>query len=363
MSGRMGDDRDETGDGIADGQAKPAATLAAVARRVGVSLNTVSRALRAPHTVRPELRARIRAALDELDYVPNRLAGGLAGMRSDLVGVVVTSLFYSEFAALVDALQTALRERDLQVMLGNSRYDPEEELRLVRAMLSWRPAAVAIIGVDHHPRVIELLRSSGAPTVEMWDVGGDIIDSAVGIDHAAIGRAQAEHLIARGYRRLGFVGSLRPGDARARKRLQGMTARVAEAGLAAVVVRTEPIVGHPDLGDRLTEELLREDAAVDGVVCNSDVVAFGVLRALRRLGRAVPRDCGVVGFGDSEAGTCMMPTLTSVRPPRQAIGRLTAETIFSRIDGGAPRRLELEWQLVGRGSTDLYPDTTWGARR
>ena len=152
--------------------ARAAVTLADVAARAGVSLNTVSRALRAPHTVRPPLRRRIEEVLDELNYVPNRLAGGLAGSQTGVVGVILTSLFFSEFAAVVDTLQAELAAAGFSVMLGNSRYDPEEELRLVRAMLSWRPAAMALVGIDRHPRAAELLQSAGIPVIEVWDMAG-----------------------------------------------------------------------------------------------------------------------------------------------------------------------------------------------
>lgn len=333
-------------------QATPApATLAQVARRVGVSLNTVSRSLRAPETVRPELKRRIDAVMDEVGYVPNRLAGSLAGTRSDLVGVVVTSLFHSEFAAVVEGVQAGLQQGGLQVMLGNSHYDPEQEWSIVRSMLSWRPAAVAIVGVDHHPRAVDLLAASGVPVVEMWDVGGTAIDSVVGMDHDAVGRAQAGHLIARGCRRIAFLGSLRPHDARSRKRSQGVAARVAEAGLHTVAVRVAPVPGSPNLGARLVAELLAEHPKVDGIVCNSDATAFGALQGLKVLGRRVPEEVRVIGFGDDEAGDCVTPALTSIRPPRREIGHATADAILARIAGDAPRRVVLGWTLAERAST------------
>ena len=335
------------------GETPAPATLAQVARRVGVSLNTVSRALRAPRTVRPELRRRIEAVMDEVGYVPNRLAGSLAGTRADLVGVVVTSLFHSEFAAVVEGLQAGLAERDIQVMLGNSHYDPEQEWRIVRSMLSWRPAAVAIVGLDHHPRAAALLAGSGVPVVEMWDAGGPAIDSAVGMDHDLIGRAQAAHLVARGCRRLAYLGSLRPHDARARKRAGGAAACAGEAGLPPLAVRTAPVPGSPDLGARLLAELMGEDPGVDGIVCNSDATAFGALRQLRALGRRVPDEVRVIGFGDDEAADCVTPALTSFRPPRREIGRAAAETILARLDGAAPRRTVLGPTLVERASTGM----------
>lgn len=334
-----------------DGETRTAPTLASIAYRVGVSVNTVSRALRAPNTVRADLRKRINTAMEELNYVPNRLAGGLSGTRTDIVGVVVTSLYYSEFASIIDTLQSELLESGLQVMLANTRYNPDQEVKLVRSLLSWRPAAIAIIGIDHPPKVIELLKASGIPIIEMWDTGGVVIDTAVGFDHEAVGRAQARHLIDMGYRQLAFVGSLRENDKRAQKRLRGLEAEAKNADMPTVIRMTAQQGGSPDLGATLAEDLLRLHPQVDAIVCNSDVVSFGVLRALARSGKRVPEDIGVIAFGDNEAASFMTPSLSTIRPDRERIGRLTAQAIIDRIEGGEPTKTSVDWQLMARQST------------
>ncbi|MDM9625234.1 substrate-binding domain-containing protein [Rhizobium sp. S152] len=267
------------------------------------------------------------------------------------MGVVVTSLYHSEFASILDALQSALLKSNLQVMLANTRYDPDQEVTLVRSILSWRPAAVAIIGVDHPPKVTELLRASGVPIIEMWDVGGDVIDTAVGMDHTAIGAAQARHLIERGCKRLAFLGSMRDNDTRAQKRAKGAADTIAAGRLGELVFATRQEAGKPDLGDLLVRELLSKHPDIDGVICNSDVIAFGVLRALKDMDRRVPEDVAVIGFGDSEASSCMTPSLSTVRPDRQRIGEKTAEAILARIEDEPPKTLTLDWELVGRDST------------
>ncbi|MCX8282039.1 LacI family DNA-binding transcriptional regulator [Phyllobacterium sp. 0TCS1.6C] len=338
-------------------------TLASIAERVGVSVNTVSRALRAPNTVRTELRNRINAAMDELNYVPNRLAGGLSGTHSDIVGVVVTSLYYSEFASIIDTLQSCLLEHDLQVMLANTRYDADQELRLVRSILSWRPAAVAIIGVDHPPKVAELLMASGIPIIEMWDTSGPVIDTAVGFDHAQVGAAQAEHLIAEGYRRLAFLGSVRENDLRAQKRLKGVKAAAAAAGLPELVTHTAQQGGSPVLGERLAIELMEQHPDIDGIVCNSDVVGFGVLRALKTLGKQVPNDVGLIAFGDNEAARYLTPSLTTIRPDREQIGKATAAAIIARINGSEPGTTRVNWSLEKRESTRRQNDFFTGRER
>ncbi len=309
------------------------ATLADVAAEVGVSINTVSRSFRAPHTVRPGLRQRIGKIAEELNYVPNNLAGGLAGARSSIVGVVVTSLSYSEFAAIIDTLQQELAAAGLQVLIGNSAYDPEEELRLVRAMLSWRPAAIALVGTDHHPKVTEILKGAGVPVIEFWDATDPPLDTVVGMDHRQIGRKQAQHLIDLGCKNIGFVGAVREHDHRALKRLKGAQEWIAKKLKLPMPATIHRGPGVSAVGDELAAALLAREPKVDGIICNSDIIAFGVLRALARLDMKVPDDVAVVGFGDNDAGTCITPALTTIRPPRVEIGRILGEVILARIAG------------------------------
>lgn len=237
--------------------------------------------------------------------------------------------------------------------MANTRYDPSQEDLLVRALLSWRPVAVAIVGVDHPAKVSSLLTAAAVPVIEMWDLGGTVIDTAVGFDHVEVGRAQAQHLIEQGYQRLAFVGSLRENDHRAQKRLAGTRLAAAAASLPEVEVVVKQMPGSPDLGQELTDHLLDAYPEVDAIICNSDVVAFGVLRALRLRGKRVPAQIGVIGFGDSDASSCMSPPLTTIRPDRQAIGEQSAAAIVARLAGGPSMIQHCNWTLAQRESTAL----------
>lgn len=330
-----------------------APTLKDVALRAGVSINTVSRSLRAPHTVRPALRAAIRSVLDELDYVPNRLAGGLASSQTGIVGVIVTSLHYSEFAGIIEAMQERLSQAGVQLIIGNSRYDSDEELALLRSMLSWRPAAIVVVGTDHHPQARRLLQGATRPVIEIWDCSDEIVDSGVGMDHRAIGALQVAHLREQGCRRLAFVGALRPNDMRAAKRLEGARVAVAKGRLRALAVASEAAMGHPDMGERLITRLLATDPSIDGVICNGDIMAHGVLRGLRRLRRRIPNDIAVIGFGENPSNDCVEPPLSSIDPPRADIGRSAAELVLARIDGKASQRILLAPTLIARRSSRL----------
>lgn len=316
-----------------------------------MSVNTVSRALRAPKTVRLPLRQQIEAVARELNYVPNQLAGGLAGGRTSVVGVVITSLFYSEFAETIDSMQAELAAAGLSVMLGNSRYDPDEEVRLVRAMLSWRPAAIALVGVDHDPSVTGLLEAADVPVVEIWDFSETPIDTAIGMDHGAIGRGQVEHLLAQGYEQIAFVGAIRENDHRARKRCAAYAQTYqSRTGMPPIIV-SQTRGGTPDIGDELTEQLLSEHPEIDGIAANSDVIAMGAMRRLSAAGRRVPQDVGIIGFGNNEAAACLSPTLSSFRPPRTDIGRAAAQTILERVEGGNAPSQRFDAELIARQST------------
>lgn len=323
--------------------------LADVAAMTGVSINTVSRAIRAPQTVRPQLLSRIHAAMDELNYVPNQLAGGLAGSRNDIVGVVLTSLFYSEFAPIVDAMQEVLAAAGLRVMLANSNYDPQEELKAVRSMLSWRPAALALVGVDHDQRAQDLIKSAAIPVVEFWESGAEPIDSVVGMDHRQIGALQTQHLLSRGYKQPAFIGCVRPHDYRAQRRRDGYRQYCADQHIEPLEA-TLPQAGTPDLGEQLALDLLRNHPETDALVCNSDIIAMGAMRGLKAKAIKVPHQIGIIGFGDNEAAACLAPALSTIRPPRRDIGRKVAEVLLARTAGGEPSQHHFTADLVTRAT-------------
>ncbi len=322
-------------------------TLATIAEKVGVSINTVSRAMRAPQTVRPELRQAITRAMDDLNYVPNRLAGGLSGQRSDLVALIVPGLSTEDFAEIAETLQVRLAGHGLSVMLtttGNATGD--DETAIIRSALSWRPAAVAIAARDRSDKVTALIEAAGVPVIELWEMG----ECASGLDHASVGRAQADYLIARGYRRLAFLGSLTATDRPTRRRIEGATAAVREAGLDPLVTMTRALADTPTLGSELLWQLLARQPDVDGLITTSDRVGFGVLAGLAMLKRTGGKDVGIIGFGDDPASAYLAPALTTIRPDRKSIAEKAADLIVARVAGEPGETAVAGWQLVARGT-------------
>jgi LacI family gluconate utilization system Gnt-I transcriptional repressor len=325
--------------------------MADVASAAAVSPSTVSLFLRRPSAVSDEAGARIAGAIERLGYLPNLMAGGLAGAASRVVGVIVPSLRNAFFAETVSTIGECLEPFGRQTMIGHAEYSAEREEALVRAALAWSPAGIVLTGLHHTAATRRLLERAGVPVVEMWELGERPIDVMVGFSHHAVGRAAAEHLVARGRRRIVFLGARLQEDRRADQRAQGVLAAAAEAGLTAQV-ESHPAPATVEAGAILLGRALGLGTPPDAVVCSNDTVALGVLFECQRRGIRVPDDLAVVGFGDLGFGAWSTPTLTTIRPSGAVIGREVTRILLDRIEGRpADRVSDTGFSLVHRGSS------------
>src|SRR6201985_1131867 len=201
-----------------DTEPQTAPTLSAVADLAGVSAITVSRVLRLPEKVAPETRVRVEAAMRELGYVPNQLAGALAGARTKSVGVLVPTIANSIFADTVQGLSDELEPLGYAVILAQSRYDSDREDRMLSALLSRRPEAIIMVGSPATEDGARLLRRAGIPIVETWEMPEQPIDAVAGFDNYEAGCAVARHLAGAGRKNLAFIGG---DDPRATQRWNG----------------------------------------------------------------------------------------------------------------------------------------------
>src|ERR1700694_5773529 len=204
-----------------------APTLSAVAKLAGVSSITVSRVVRLPDLVAPETRGRVEAAMRELGYVPNQLAGALASARTSSVGVLVPTIANSIFADTVQGLSDELEPLGYAVILAQSRYDAAREDHMLAALLSRRPEAIIMVGSPATDDGARLLRRAGIPIVETWDLPVAPIDAVAGFDNYAAGGAVARHFVAQGLRSLAFIGG---DDPRATRRWNGFKDAASTAG-------------------------------------------------------------------------------------------------------------------------------------
>lgn len=326
-------------------------TLSEVAKLAGVSSMTVSRVLHGHANVSDETRSRVRAAVEQLGYVPNRVAGALATARTRLVVVLVPSLGNLVFTEVLRGANETLQAAGYQAVIGVTEYDAGSEEQLVDAMRSWRPSGWIVAGLEHTPRTRQLLQTARVPVVEVMDTDGDAIDMAVGFSNRDAGIAMGRHFVERGWRRIGYVGGHLGRDLRARKRLEGFRAALAEAGLALQdeVTAEQPsslLVGRAGLAT-----LLARQPDLRAVYFSNDDMAVGGLMHCLAAGIAVPEQLALAGFNGLEIGEAAPLRLTTVRSPRHEIGRRAAAQILARLDGAEPpARLDLGCDFV-RGQT------------
>jgi LacI family transcriptional regulator len=323
----------------------PQPTVADVAEAAGVSRQTVSNVLNAPHRVRPETRARVEEAIAALGYQPNRAARALRVQASRLIGCRVEPERAESLASIHDrflhALAEAGREADHHLLLFTAD-DPDDELTACARL--FRTAGVdgfVLYGLHHgDPRPQALLRL-GAPFVAFGRTDFDSHHPWVDVDNAAGTAAAVEHLVARGHRRIAFVGwpeGSQVGDYRA----SGWRTALDKHGLlgeaAHLDVRGDDTVAG---GGALASYLLDRDPAPTAIVAVSDTLAVGVAQAARARGLAIGPDLALVGFDDTP--TARVLELSSVRQPIEAAGRAIVRTLLEHLPSGASSTVDPEF--------------------
>jgi len=310
-------------------------TLRDVSEASGVSEMTVSRVLRNRGEGSVATRARVLEAAKALGYVPNRIAGGLASQRVNLVGVIIPSLSNMVFPEVLRGISDELEGTGLQPVVGVTNYLPESEDRVIYEMLSWRPSGLIVAGIEHSDAARAMLANAGVPVVEIMDVDGTPVDSMVGISHLRAGREMAKAILAAGYRRIAFLGTQMPNDHRARKRMQGFEAALAEAGLT--LADREFYSGGSALlkGREMTEAVLARTPDLDFIYYSNDMIGGGGLLWCLEQGIDVPGRLGLAGFNGVELLDGLPCRLATMDACRIEIGRGAAEIIAGKA-GDAP---------------------------
>lgn len=320
-------------------------TLRDVSEASGVSEMTVSRVLRNRGDVSDSTRERVLEASRRLGYVPNKIAGALASQRVNLVAVIIPSLSNLVFPEVLSGISEELDESGLQPVFGVTNYSSEREEAVLYEMLSWRPSGVIIAGLEHSDSARAMLENAGIPIVEIMDVDGPAVDSVVGISHKRAGLEMARAIVKAGYRKIAFLGTKMPHDHRARKRLEGFEAGLAEAGIE--LADREFYSGGSALlkGREMTEAVLDRSPDVDFLYYSNDMIGAGGLLYCLDKGIDVPGRLGLAGFNGVDLLDGLPRRLATMDACRRDIGRRAAAIIAGHSDSG----------LIGGERVELTP--------
>ncbi len=308
-------------------------TLRDVSEASGVSEMTVSRVLRNKGDVSETTREKVKEAAKRLGYVPNKIAGALASQRVNLVAVIIPSLGNMVFPEVLSGISETLENTGLQPVVGVTDYLPEKEEKVLFEMLSWRPSGVIIAGLEHSEASRTMLRQADIPVVEIMDVDGQPVDSAVGISHRRAGRKMAEAILEAGYRRIGFLGTKMPLDHRARKRFEGFTRTLAKAGIE--IADQDFYSGGSALakGREMTAAMLERTPDLDFLYYSNDMIGAGGLLYLLEAGVDVPNSVGLAGFNGVELLEGLPRRLATMDACRHEIGVKAAQIVADRNAG------------------------------
>jgi DNA-binding LacI/PurR family transcriptional regulator len=321
-----------------------------VASRAGVSKSLVSLVMRDSAQVSEKRRAAVLAAAAELGYRPNAAARNLKQRRSNSIGVHILDLHNPVYAEIVDGVSAVVHDVAYTMLVVTGGFDPQLELRSIETLLELQVEGLILIAHRLEPPDVRRV-SQEVPTAIVLrnDVRATAMDTVANDD--ALGALLAvEHLAALGHRRIGHVSG--GSSAVAIERKDGYLAAMRALGLAEHAYVVDG--GFDDeSGYRAASEALSALVRPTALFVANDFAALGAMAAARNLGLEVPRDVSVVGYDGMALSGLRHISLTTVVQPLRQMGRLAAEALLERINGGRSRARNtvVEPHLVIRDSS------------
>jgi LacI family transcriptional regulator len=326
-----------------------------VAGRAGVSVGTVSNVLNRPETVSEGTRQRVLDAIASLGFVRNESARQLRAGHSRTIGLVVLDIANPFFTDVARGVEETANAAGLAVILCNTDDLPAKEAAHLDVLAEQRVQGVLITPTAQLSPALDALRSRGVPVVLLDRRATAADQCAVAVDDVLGGRLAADHLLERGHRRIAFVGG--PADLpQVRERHEGVELAVREAcgsddALTVLSQEKLTVAGGREAG----EQIIGMPAArrPTGAICANDLVALGMLQEMVRHGVRVPDDFAIVGYDDIDFAAAAAVPLSSVRKPRQELGRRAAELLLdeARNPDHLHEQLRFEPTLVVRESS------------
>jgi LacI family transcriptional regulator len=341
-----------------------AAGMKDVASLAGVAVGTVSNVLNHPDLVRPQTRAKVEAAMEQLGFIPNASARQLRAGRSRCLGLVVLDVTNPFFTEVARGVEDYAQAQGYAVILCNSDEAEEKEHRYLRVLEEQRVRGILITPVHGRAPVLKGIRDRGTPVV-LLDRPGPAGHCSVAVDDRRGGELAVAHLLSLGHRRIALVN----GPVAIRQcadRRRGAYQAVTKAGLdpASVLVEITVPAMNTRCGADAGDELRAAEVPPTAAFCTNDLLALGLLRRLSQLGAQVPGDIAIVGYDDIDFAADSAVPLTSVRQPKYQLGRTAAELILEEADRPGEhehRRLVFTPELIVRSSSQPRLDRPLGA--
>lgn len=309
-------------------------SLKDIAQACGLSVMTVSRALRDTNVVSPQTRERVLLAARQMGYVPNRLASSFGRQKTMTVGVVIPDIEHSIFPGLIKGVESTLSEEGYNLSLCCSYDRPGKEYREIQALLERRVDGIILAPAStvDSKEAVSRIQAMGCPFVFVDRIIPGLDTDTVTVDDYEGAFQAVTHLIEQGYRSIAHITGPE-GVWTAEERERGFKEAMSRAGLP---IRSDAIVRGGftvDEGEAAMERILGRTVLPDAVFCVNDPIALGVFKALRRRGLRVPEAIGLAGFSDILESEIMEVPLTTVSQDAGMLGQQAARLLLARMTG------------------------------
>jgi len=333
-------------------------TIKDVSTRAGVSKSTVSRFIADNGYVSDEKRKAIEAAINELNYRPNKMARGLRSNRSDIIGLVVVDVASPFYAQLAGGVQSACREEGKSLLVTSGYAEQESESRAIIELVD-RSCDGLILYLENpmDERVVELVQKAKLPVVVIGNDPYEVAQASVSVDNKLGAYQSMKMLLDRGHRDIvHFSGPLNYRDAR--DRLKGIEQALAEFGLGLNDIYIRHGTFLDKFGYEAVTDLVQTGRKFTAIVAGDDDIAAGCMLALKHNNIKVPQDVSIIGFDDNFHARHLTPSLTTNRQPIEKMGQVAVDMLLQLLmkKPGSVQNLVLKTELVERESVAAISD-------
>jgi DNA-binding LacI/PurR family transcriptional regulator len=336
-----------------------------IAERAGVSLMTVSKALRDEPDVSESTKARLKLMAQEMGYVPDSTAQGLRNRTTKLFGLVIPSLANPIFARLVLAIQERAYELGYDVLLAYTLHNPEREENCIRRFLSRRVDGLFLSPVyrlESEARVYQELLARKIPTVLLGHTAPFCAPFVnVATDDLTAGYTMTQHLLELGHKRIAFLAGP-PATPWTRERFEGYRRALRQAGMEVDEKLIFQAGRTVEDGAKAAVQMINEAPDATAVQAINDLVAAGCAEVLLKQSLRIPEDISVVGFGNSMLSEFFPVPLTTMNQPKHRLGAAAMDSMLQLLRGSRPEAKRLPAQLVIRASSGTPPATSMSER-
>ncbi|KIQ04476.1 MULTISPECIES: LacI family DNA-binding transcriptional regulator [Pseudomonas] len=325
-----------------------------VAKAAGVSVATVSRSFNLPHHVRDDVREKVLKVAARMGYTPNSAAKALRLRKTNVIGAIIPTLDHSIYATMVKSFQDKLAEYGYVVYVLSCGFDSGAIYEKVKLLVERGAEALLVVGDIRDPALTKYLQEHRMPVICTYSYFDDRAFPFIGFDNYQSTRQLTDYLLGLGHRHMAMLTGPMKGNDRQEARQRAFIDTLANHPDSCSHAIYESTDGYTiAFGEQTLRRIRLEHPEITAIVCNSDVIAFGVLSACKKLGIDVPRQLSVTGYDNLEFADYLDPPLTTLSIPATEMGLLSAEALIANLKNGTEiKPALLSTQMMIRQSSD-----------